>query len=58
MNKRLIRGRIQTIKNNYALAQAGIDLMALSDARVRLDEVFSSLKAHPETKFFRYMVAI
>ena len=33
MEKLLIRGRVQTIKNNYALAQAGIALLALPDAR-------------------------
>ena len=55
MDKLLIRGRIQTIKNNYALAQAGIALLALPDARARLDEVFSLLKEHPETQVIRYI---
>ena len=55
MDKLLIRGRVQTIKNNYALAQAGIALLALPDARVRLEAVFSLLKEHPETQAFRYI---
>ena len=55
MEKLLIRGRVQTIKNNYALAQAGIALLALPDARARLDEVFSLLKEHPETQMIRYI---
>ena len=55
MDKLLIRGRLQTIKNNYALAQAGIALLALPDARARLDEVFSLLKVHPETQAIRYI---
>ena len=55
MDKLLILGRVQTIKNNYALAQAGIALLALPDARARLDEVFSLLKEHPETQAIRYI---
>lgn len=57
MNKPRIRGRLQTIKNNYALAQVGIALIALPDARERLDEVFSILRAngHPETQSFLYI---
>ena len=55
MDKELILGRLQTIKNNYALAQAGIALLALPDARTRLDEQFSSLKDHPEIQALRYI---
>ena len=55
MDKELILGRLQTIKNNYALAQAGIALLALPDARKRLDEQFSSLKDHPEIQAIRYI---
>ena len=55
MDKILIRGRVQTIKNNYALAQAGIAMLALPDARERLDEVFSLLNEHPETQRIRYI---
>ena len=55
MDKMLIRGRVRTIKNNYALAQAGIALLTLPDARARLDEVFSLLKEHPETQMIRYI---
>ena len=54
-NKTHILGRVQTIKNNYALAQAGIALLALPDARTRLDEVFLLLEEHPETSTIRYI---
>ena len=54
-DKAHILDRMQTIKNNYALAQAGIALLALPDARARLDEVFSLLKDHPETNAIRYI---
>ena len=55
MDKQLIQCRIQTIKNNYALAQAGIALFTLPDARERLAEVYSLLKHHPETERIRYI---
>ena len=55
MDKELILGRLQTIKNNYALAQSGIVLLALPDARTRLDEQFSTLKDHPEIQAIRYI---
>ena len=55
MDKLLILGRVQTIKNNYALAQAGIALLALPDARARLQDVFSLLKEHPETQVIGYI---
>ena len=55
MDKLLIRGRVQTIKNNYALAQAGIALLALPNARAQLNEVFKLLEKHPETQTIRYI---
>ena len=55
MDKLLIRGHAQTIKNNYALAQTGIALLVLPDARERLNEVFSLLKEHPEAQAIRYI---
>ena len=55
MNKLHILGQVQTIKNNYALAQAGIALLALPDARARLHDVFSLLHKHPETQWIRYI---
>ena len=54
-NKVHILGRIQTVKNNYALAQAGIALLALPDARARLNEVFALLEDHPETSAICYI---
>ena len=55
VDKSLILGRVQTIRNNYALAQAGIALLALPDARTRLDQVFSSLQEYPEIQAIRYI---
>ena len=55
MDKQLIRGQLQTIKNNYALTQAGIALLISPDARARLDKVFSLVKEHPETQVIRYI---
>ena len=55
MDKSLILRRVQTVKNNYALAQASIALLALPDARARLDEVFTLLEDHPETQTIRYI---
>ena len=58
MDKLLIRGRVQTIKNNYALAQAGIALLALPNARAQLNEVFKLLEKHPETQTIRYIDSV
>ena len=55
MDKLHILGQVQTIKNNYALAQAGIALLALPDARARLHDVFSLLHEHPETQGICYI---
>ena len=55
MDKELILGQLQTIKNNYALAEAGIVLLALPDARIRLDEMFSSLRDNPGIQAIRYI---
>ena len=55
MNKLHILGQVQTVKNNYALAQAGIALLAFPDSRARLHDVFSLLKEHPETQGIRYI---
>ena len=37
------------------MAQAGIALLALPDARARLQDVFSLLKEHPETQVIGYI---
>ena len=55
MDKSLLRGQLQTIKNNFALAQAGIVLMAEPDALERFDAAFAQIKVHPEASTFGYI---
>lgn len=55
MGKALLRGRLQTIKNNYALVQAGIALLVEPDALPRFERTFGLLKDHPETITFAYI---
>ena len=50
-----LRGQLQTIKNNYALVQAGIMFLAQPDASERFDEYFSVASHHPEAKGFGYI---
>lgn len=50
-----LRGQLQTIKNNYALVQAGIMFLVQPDARERFDEYFSAVSQHPEAKSFGYI---
>ena len=46
-----LRGQLQTIKNNYALVQAGIALMAAPDARDRLEEAFRTINKRSEERW-------
>lgn len=55
MDKALLRGKLQTIKNNFALVQAGIGLMAAPDTLERLDKVFAQVKHHPEANSVQYI---
>lgn len=55
MDKALLRGKLQTLKNNYALVQAGIALMAAPDALERIEETFAELKDHPEASTLLYI---
>ena len=55
MDKALLRGKLQTIKNNFALVQAGIGLMACLDILERVDKVFSQVKHHPEANSVQYI---
>jgi hypothetical protein len=50
-----LRGQLQTIKNNYALVQAGIMFLAQPDAVTKFDEYFAVVSAHPEAKKFGYI---
>jgi hypothetical protein len=51
----LLRGQLQTIKNNYALVQAGIMFLVQPDAKERFDDHFSVVAHHPEAKDFGYI---
>ena len=55
MNKALLRGQLQTVKNNFALVQAGIALMAYPDALERFDSAFETVKSHPEAGSLGYI---
>ncbi len=56
--KERVRGCLQTIKNNYALTQAGILLLALPDALSKCEEYFSLIADHPETQHFSYITYV
>lgn len=55
MSKAELRGRLQTIKNNYALVQAGIMFLAQPDAPEKFDEYFAAVSDHPEAKSTGYI---
>lgn len=55
MDKKLLRGQLQTIKNNYAMAQLGIALMAQPDALEKFDKSLASIGASPEKATFEYI---
>ena len=55
MDKVLLRGMLQTIKNNFAMAQMGIALMTDEDAPQRFENILKLLKDHPETASFAYI---
>lgn len=50
-NKEILRGLLQTIKNNYALVQAGIMFLIQPDAPKKFDEYYSVIDDHPEAHF-------
>jgi len=55
MDKAELRGQLQTIKNNYALVQAGILFLAQPDALAKFDEYSLLFSEHPEAKKFLYI---
>lgn len=55
MNKAEFRGRLQTIKNNYALVQAGIMFLAQPDALTKFNEYFAIVSDHPESMRIGYI---
>ena len=50
-NKEILRGQLQTVKNNYALVQAGIMFLVQPDAPEKFDEYYSTISYHPEAQF-------
>lgn len=58
MDKATFRGTLQTQKNNYALVQAGITLMARPDASPKISETFQVVKDHPEFDTFSYITYV
>jgi len=55
MNKTELRGNLQTIKNNYALVQAGILFLAQPEAVQKFDEYSAAFTDHPEGRQFLYI---
>ena len=49
--KEKVRGYLQTIKNNYALTQAGILLLVAPDAPQKFEEYYSHISDEPEAQF-------
>ena len=50
-NKEKVIGYLQTIKNNYALTQAGILLLTAPDAPQKFEEYYSHISDEPEAQF-------
>jgi hypothetical protein len=53
-----LRGQLQTIKNNFALAQMGIALIAAPDAKERFVGIIRALAEHSETASFSYITYV
>ncbi len=51
LTKERVLGFLQTIKNNYALTQAGILLLAAEDAPEKFEEYYSHISDNPEAQF-------
>ena len=58
MDKTLLRGKLQTQKNNFALVQAGVALMTAEDALKRIHDTFEVVKDHPEFSSFSYITYV
>lgn len=55
MTKQDLCGKLQTIKNNYALAEVGVILMAQPDAATRMAENFEMSALFPDFKHIDYI---
>ena len=58
MDKVLLRGKLQTQKNNFALVQAGVALMTAEEALERIHDTFEVVKDHPEFSSFSYITYV
>lgn len=57
-DKVTLRGQLQTIRNNYALAQFGIALMVDGGSVDRFKSILAVLGDHPELKTFSYITYV
>ena len=55
MDKALLRGQLQTIKNNFALVQLSVALIAQPNALQTFETTLDVVKEHPETESFAYI---
>ncbi len=55
MDKAHLRGQLQTIKNNYALVQLSIGMIAQPDALQTFERTLEMVKGHPESETFAYI---
>ena len=55
MDKTYLRGQLQTIKNNFALVQLSIALMAQPNALEDFEHTLEVVKDHPEAESFAYI---
>lgn len=55
MDKHHLRGQLQTIKNNYALVQLSIGLIAQPDALQTFEKTLEVVKHDPEVETFAYI---
>lgn len=55
MDKAYLRGQLQTVKNNFAMVQLGVALMAEPDALERFDRTLRVVCENPEVESFAYI---
>jgi hypothetical protein len=54
-DKTHFRGQLQTVKNNFALAQLGVALMGDEDALGRFEKTLEMVSGHPESQSLAYI---
>jgi len=55
VDKKYLRGQLQTIKNNFAFVQLSVALIAQPNALEIFDDTLDTVKNHPETDSFSYI---